>query len=54
MERGGFDILKIRLGRTNIDEDLYAIESVKKHLAKKIFYFVILIKVIICQMQFIF
>ena len=28
MERGGFDILKIRLGITNNDEDLYAIESV--------------------------
>ena len=35
MERGGFDILKIRLGRTNIDEDLYAIESVKKALGKE-------------------
>ena len=35
IERGGFDILKIRLGRTNIDEDIYAIESVKKALGKE-------------------
>ena len=35
IERGGFDILKIRLGRENVDEDLYAIENVKKALGKE-------------------
>tara|TARA_S200000501_G_C20770846_1_gene720498 strand:+ start:21 stop:839 length:819 start_codon:yes stop_codon:yes gene_type:complete len=35
IERGGFDILKIRLGRESIDEDLYAIENVKKALGNE-------------------
>jgi mandelate racemase len=35
IEVGGFDILKIRLGRPSIDEDLLAIENVKKALGKE-------------------
>ena len=35
MERGNFDILKIRLGRDKVDDDLEAIQNVKKALGNE-------------------